>query len=364
MARLTPFEVGQIKAHLYHGMGPAAMASIVKKADGQFVSKQAVCNVINKLEADPKWRGERAVGSGRYKKTSRILDKRIVKEVFARRGRRKVTVGYLKKKFVALRSLSDGLVESRLHDAGLEYLRRRRKSLVPKKHRRARIFFARGVKRKRAATLRRWAFTDGASWYLDRDDADVESTQRAALGRMVWRRTDRKDALYADCVGPSSYKKAQGPAVRIWGMLAEGRLHVTILPAGVVMNRWWYAWVIKKYFPLWLYGCDRLVQDYERCLRCEEPLLELSKLGVQLVDGYPKCSQDLNGIENAWNLVRERLAQTLPTSWESRDAFVSRLRAAIRWVNINCQSQLWKFCSNQKERADEVLLRKGGRTSW
>ena len=61
MARLTPFEVGQIKAHLYHGMGPAAMASIVKKADGQFVSKQAVCNVINKLEADPKWRGERAV---------------------------------------------------------------------------------------------------------------------------------------------------------------------------------------------------------------------------------------------------------------------------------------------------------------
>ena len=272
MSRLSPFEVGQIKAHLYHDMGPTAIASIVKKADGQFVSKQAVCNVISKLEADPKWRGERALGSGRYKKTSDILDKSIVREVFAQRGRRKITVASLKKKFVALRSLSDGLVANRLRDAGLEYLRRRRKSLVPKKHKRARILFAQGVKRNHAATLRRWAFTDGTTWYLDRDEADVESTQRAALGCMVWRRTDRKDALYADCVGPSSYKKAQGPAVRIWGMLAEGRLHVTILPAGVVMNRWWYAWVIKKYFPLWLHGCDRLVQDYERCLRCEEPL--------------------------------------------------------------------------------------------
>ena len=90
----------------------------------------------------------------------------------------------------------------------------------------------------------------------------------------------------------------------------------------------------------------------------------MSELGVELIENYPRCSQDLNGIENAWNLVRERLATTLPPVWESRDEFVSRLRAAIRWVNRNCQAQLWKFCTNQKERADEVLLRKGGRTSW
>ena len=48
---------------------------------------------------------------------------------------------------------------------------------------------------------------------------------------------------------------------------------------------------------------------------------------------------------------------------ESRDEVVPRLRAAVRWVNENCSEQLWKFCTNQKEHAEEVLLRDGGRTT-
>ena len=70
-------------------------------------------------------------------------------------------------------------------------------------------------------------------------------------------------------------------------------------------------------------GCDKLVQDYERCLRCDEPLEELRKLSVEVISDYPKCSQDLNAIENAWNVLRERLDATLPTAMESREA-VSR----------------------------------------
>ena len=121
-----------------------------------------------------------------------------------------MTVSYLKKKFRALRHLSDSLVEDRLHDAGLKYLRRRRKTLVPGKYKQARIDFAQRVKRMHDATLERWAYNDGTVFFLDRDEADTESSKRAALGRFVWRRSDGKDAMYADCVGPSSYKKGQG----------------------------------------------------------------------------------------------------------------------------------------------------------
>ena len=56
MARLTSFELGQIKAHLHHGLGPTAIAAIVQKADGANVSVQGVCDAKAKLEADPKWR--------------------------------------------------------------------------------------------------------------------------------------------------------------------------------------------------------------------------------------------------------------------------------------------------------------------
>ena len=150
----------------------------------------------------------------------------------------------------------------------------------------------------------------------------------------------------------------------MWGLLSQGKLHVTVLPVGVAMNRWWYAWVIKKYFPMWLNGADQIVQDYERCLRCEEPLAELRQLGVTLVRGYPKCSQDLNAIENAWKLLRDRLYETQPHKMELRTQFVRRLKAAVRWLNIRRSGQLLKFSTNQKDRARDVLRMRGGRTTW
>ena len=44
--------------------------------------------------------------------------------------------------------------------------------------------------------------------------------------------------------------------------------------------------------------------------------------------------------------------------------FIARLRAAVDWSNSNRSEQLWYFCTNQKERAAEGLLRDGGRTGF
>ena len=46
MARLTPFEVGQIKAHTHHGLAARAIAQLVKKSDGVNVSVQGDLNAI------------------------------------------------------------------------------------------------------------------------------------------------------------------------------------------------------------------------------------------------------------------------------------------------------------------------------
>ena len=137
-----------------------------------------------------------------------------------------------------------------------------------------------------------------------------------------------------------------------------------MLPKGERVNRWWYAYIVRRYFPGWLNGCNKIVQDYEACLRCDEPLEEFKKLRVSLVEDYPRCSQDLNAIENAWKLLRDRLAETLPSEMESREDFVVRLRNAVRWINENCSAQLRRFCTNQKERATELLRLKGSRISW
>ena len=41
MARLTPFETGQIKVHLHHGLGVTAISGLVTKTDGASVSAQS-----------------------------------------------------------------------------------------------------------------------------------------------------------------------------------------------------------------------------------------------------------------------------------------------------------------------------------
>ena len=364
MSRLTPFEVGQIKAHLHHDLGAAAISKLVTKTDGQQVSVQAVVDVAAKLKANPAWRGERAEGSGRPRLTTKKEDRSIEREVLKNRGVDKVTVAFLQKRIPSLRKASPQLIKDRLHEVGFSYLRRRRKTLVPKKYKSPRENFARKVLQMHASTLERWAYSDGTVFYLERTEEEKESTERAALGPFVWRRSDRSDALYADTVGPSGYAKGQGSPVKVWGVLAKGELHVSVLPAKQNMNRWRYAKIIRDHFHGWLSGCDLIVQDFERCLRCEEPLAELRNQGLQLVKDYPKCSQDLNAIENAWKLLRERLYETMPAQLESRKAFVSRLRNAVRWINSNRQDALWEFCANQKKRARDVLSLMGGRAKW
>lgn len=235
-----------------------------------------------------------------------------------------------------------------------------------KQYLKPRVRYCEAVKRKHEDTLKQWAYSDGTVFYLDRTEEELEHTQRAALGSFVWRRADCTDALYHDCVGPSTYKKAQGTPVRIWGLLALGKLNVYTLEKGEVMDRFLYAELIEDYFPKWLGACSYLVQDFERCLRCEEPLQALDSIGLELVEEYPKCSQDFNAIENAWKILRERLNDTLPTGLEDRDSFICRMNTAVAWVNRNKREQLWYLSNNQKERANDCLAShpKGARTKW
>ena len=367
MARLGPFEVGQIKAHLHHGLAGAAIVGILKKPDGVSPwSNTAIYDAIDKLEADPSWRGEREEGSGAPRKTDKAQDKALEKYVLKNRGRQKVTVADLRRQFAWTRSVGDTLLEERLHDAGLKWLRRRRKTIVAKKYLKERIDYCNSVLAKWQSTLDLWAYTDGATFFLDRTTEENEETQQAALGAWVWRYTDGRDALFQENLGPSAYRKAQGVPVRIWGMLAEGTLHVHVLEEGEVMNNELYVELIEDNFEEWMGGCRFLVQDFERCLRSEGAMHAFGAMGIELVEGYPRCSQDFNAIENCWALLRERLRATLPLGLETRADFVGRLKQAVTWLNRNKQSSLWEFARNQKTRCRACLAAKppGGRTKW
>ena len=171
--------------------------------------------------------------------------------------------------------------------------------------------------------------------------------------------------MYQDCLGPSSYSKGQGIPVKVWGLLACGVLHIHVLDHGVSMDRYVYAELVEDKFDQWRGNCEHVVCDHERCLRTEDAVLALETAGLKLVD-FPKCSQDFNAIENAWAILRERLDETQPVALESREEFVKRFFAAVRWANRDRAEQLWKLSTNHKERADACLAQKppGGRTKF
>ena len=113
---LSPFDIGQIKAHMHHGLGGAEISRIIRKDDGRSSwTEQAVQDAMRKLKADPKWRGDRVPGSGAPRKTTKQQDQQIYKEVVGKgqRGDKKITVAYLQQKFLCSRQVSIALLEDR-----------------------------------------------------------------------------------------------------------------------------------------------------------------------------------------------------------------------------------------------------------
>ena len=76
---------------------------------------------------------------------------------------------------------------------------------------------------------------------------------------------------------------------------------------------------------------------------------------MELVEGFPPSSQDFNAIENAWDIVKKRLDDTLPRNLDTRAEFIERYRGAIKWVNRNRKDDLWQLSINQKDRASACL---------
>ena len=166
---LGRFEVGQVKAHLWHELNTNQIHQIITKDDGKTpFSYQAVRDCVKLLEKNKKYQGDRKVGSGAPRKTTAQQDRELVKKVFEKRGRRKATVAYLRSIFDWTDDLSDSTLEQRLHDAGMKWLRRRRKTLVAKKYIAERIAYCMKVLATKQSELNRWAFSDGTVFYLGR----------------------------------------------------------------------------------------------------------------------------------------------------------------------------------------------------
>eukprot|EP00973_Karenia_brevis_P091447 12407481-Karenia_brevis.AAC.1 len=291
-ARLDTWTRGVIWGMHLAGMKREDMLSHVRKKDGCELTLHTLDAVIKTKTDNPAWKGEDSSAGGRPRVLTEAQETQVVKLVFRKRGKAKVTIPYCKKVFKWLRQVDDTTVASVLHRAGLKWLTRRRKTWIPDEHKESRLEYCKAVLRKHRTTLDRYAYTDGTAWYLARSAAEQGDKKKLALGRHVWREATGKDGLYNDNVGPSLYAKAQGLPVKIWGFFANGRLEYWVLPAdpedgrkSTHMNGQTYNELIEAKFSMWRRACFgdnqqcHLIQDHEKCLWMADNITALCQAG-------------------------------------------------------------------------------------
>ena len=265
-----------------------------------------------------------------------------------------------------------------LHRLGLAWRLRRGKAGIPAKYKTSRVAYSRWVLKQSSKDLARWAYVDGTAWYLARTLEELEDKQRAATGKYCWRMATGQDSLEDKNVAPSSYAKAQGLPIKIWGFFCDGHLEYYLLPkeyteAGKLstqhMNGSRYKAMVKKHFANWRRICQSrgrvcVAKDYERFLRSPANTDAEAKAGCDQIPLFPKCSPDLNAIEGWWRKLKMHLEANQPTDLESRSAFLKRLRRSVHYLNKHCREHGRKLCRNQKERARECIKLSGARTRW
>ena len=346
----------------------------VTKKDGSCPSLRAVDGLLAKSRAEPEWDGTDSRAGGRPRELSKKERSELRKLVFSERGKAVVTAPFCKKRLPFLRRVCDETIRRELQRAGLAWLNRRMKSAVPKPYKVARQRYCKWLLKQRAAFLNRFAYTDGTTFYIARTEDENSDKQRAGLGRRVWRMANGKDGLWDENVGPSCYAKGQGRPVKIWGIFADGRLEYWVLPVDGArttnMNGERYNHLVKTKYAKWRRSCfgargrAHLVKDYEKCLWQTRNMEAEKEAGFDVVERHPKCSPDLNAIEGWWRRLKDRLLEQAPVEIETRAEFVTRLRRTVTWLNQNARAEGRKLCTNQKERARQVLLLRGARCKW
>ena len=159
---------------------------IVKK-DGAVVPLAAIDKTIARKAADPEWQGEESQAGGRPSALSDTEKKALVALVFKMRGKAVVTVPFCRRKLPFLKKVSVWCCRRALHDAALAWLGRRCKSWVPPPHKIMRMTYSEWLKARHQATLDRFGYTDGTTWFLAVGPSDQGDKKRAALGKRVWR---------------------------------------------------------------------------------------------------------------------------------------------------------------------------------
>ena len=321
-------------------------ASIARVALDLHVSKQTIFNLKRAAAGLPdNTTPPRKVGTGAKKKTSERTNAVLRREVMLSPS---ITAAALKKKHpLLLQNVSIRTIQHRLQkDLNLPSRRAAKKPLLTGAMMKKRLQFCKTYAHWTSTDWRKVMFSD-------------ESTFRLVRGgsRLVRRPpgTSRYDPKY-------TVKTVKHPdSVMVWGAFSgnHGRGGLYFLPKNVTMRGANYLEVLEQHMvPFWhIHQCHHFMHDGAPAHRTKVVQKFLRDANIAVLE-WPGNSPDLNPIENAWNVMKNKVQEKQPSSIPDLKAMLTDL-----WVHMDL-NYCEKLADSMPTRLHNVIVAKCQMTKY
>lgn len=301
------------------------------------ISLSAVCKTLKRVEELGTF--ESRPRSGRPTVSS-IQDDRMIRRLS--QASPKSSSQMIRSRLPAsLRNISTRTVRRRLLDSGLKSYKPARKPRLSAKNIKDRLKFCKKYQNWSAAQWETVMFSDESTF-----------TQFYSYYQHVRRPSKKRyDIKY---VVPTVKQAAK---VMVWGCIsAFGRGALWFLPKNTTINGQVYLNILKEKLPIFmaLHGTTHFQHDGAPCHSVIPVKHWIQQSGYRMIGPWPGNSPDLNIIENAWNMMKVKVAEKAPTSM---DDLLQKIREV--WVSEITPQYCRRLAESMPRRIKAVLENKG-----
>ena len=152
------------------------------------------------------------------------------------------------------------------------------------------------------------------------------------------------------------------PSVMVWGAFSgvRGRAGIFFLPPNVKMNGERYCQVLNEHLLGFMerHQCTHFLHDGAPCHRSRLVKEFLREKNVRTIP-WPGNSPDLNPIENAWNIMKNQLAEFRPSN---KAEMIRRIKQI--WVRQMSPEYFRKLAESMPRRLQAVIDNGGWMTKY
>lgn len=340
MGDLAPTDIARAAAMIENGRSYGDVADMFGK------SKSTIHRNVTR------WRqtGEyvRRPGQGRKRSTTAVDDRFITLQTLRNRRRTAVQTRNELEEVRGTR-ISERTVRRRLKEVGLKSYRPKKASKLQRRHRVARLAFAREHRNWNDDQWGQVLFTDESRFCVNSIDG------RERLYRRPGEQNEQFNFTPTVSFG--------GGSVMVWGGICLGaRTELVVIDGGALTADRYIRDVLQDHvvpFAPHIGANFLLMQDNARphVARCVTDFLNQVEIPTM---NWPACSPDLNPIEHVWDMLGRRLRSRIPAVQNRED-----VRGALIeiWDNLP-QEMIDNLIRSMGRRMAAVIRARGGNTCY